>query len=100
MLNGVRDEFVNNKTKRHREIRADDERIGIDCQCPGSIGAARRSCDFSAKVDKVPVKRDRSDVIRYMQLSMNGSYGCNARGGGVELIRGGPGGIGVHAQKA
>ena len=35
-----------------------------------------------------------------MQLSMNGSYGRDARGGVVELTCSGPCGVGVHVQQA
>ena len=56
--------------------------------------------DFPAKVDEISVKRHRSDVVRLMQLLMNGSYGRNARGGIVELTCSGPCGVGVHVQKA
>ena len=51
MLNGVRDQFVDDKAKRHREISADDERVGVDCNRPGLIGAARCRRDLLAKVD-------------------------------------------------
>ncbi len=85
MLNGVRDQFVDDKAKRHRKISADDERVGVDCDRPGLIGAARCRCDFPAKFDEILVKRDRSDVVRHVKLSMNGCYGRNARGCIVEL---------------
>jgi hypothetical protein len=100
MLNGVRDQFVDDKAKRHREISTDDERVSVDCDRPGLIGAARCRCDFLAKVDEIPVKRDRSDVVRFMKLLMNGSYGRDARGGFVELTCSGPCCLGVHVQQA
>jgi len=96
MLNGVRDQFVDDKAKRHREISADDERVDVDCNRPGLIGAARCRRDFLAKVDQIPVKRDRSDVVGQMKLVMNGCYGRNARGGVMELTCSGPCGVGVH----
>jgi len=40
------------------------------------IGAARCRCDFPAKVNEILVKRDRSDVVRFVKLLMNGGYGA------------------------
>ena len=98
MPNGVRDQFVDDKAERHREVSADDERLGVDCQRPGAIGAARCRRDVPAKVDEILVKRTCSDVVRFMKLFMNGSYGRNARGGIVELACSSPGDVGVHLQ--
>jgi hypothetical protein len=53
-----------------------------------------------AKVDKILVKRDRSDIVRFMKVFVSGSYGPNACGGIVELMRSSPGEVGVHVQEA
>ena len=100
MLDGVSDQFVDDEAKRYRKIGADQERIGVDCYRPGLVRATRCRCDFPTKVDEIPVKRYRFDVVRFMQLLMNGGYGRNARGGIVKLTRGGSCGLRVHVQQA
>ena len=90
MLNGVGDEFVHDETNGHRKIGADDERNGVDGQRPGVIRTARRRRNFPTEIDEIPVKRDSSDVVRFMKLLMNGGDSGYAGGSIVELTRGGP----------
>ena len=85
MLNGVRDQLVDDKAKRHGEISPDNARVGVDCQRPDMIGAARRRRDAPAKVGEILVKRDRPDIIRFMKVFVNGRYGPDACGSIVEL---------------
>ena len=45
------------------------------------------------------VEHDRSDVIRFMKLLMNGGYRRNTRGGIVKVTCGGTCGLGLHGRR-
>jgi hypothetical protein len=102
MLNGVGDQFVDDQAKRHRDIRADDERVGVDRQRPGSIGAARCRGDFPAKVDEILVKRDSSGVVTFVELFVQGASENDVihDRSGKEIVRGALDNAGARWQRA
>src|ERR1700683_330611 len=75
MLDGVGNKFIHDERERDCYVSAYNEPIGVDCERPGHFGIARRRCKLLAKVGKVPVQLNCSNVIKFVELLMNGSHG-------------------------
>lgn len=100
MLDSIGNKFIHDERKRHRNIGADDERIGFNDKRPSPLGTAGRRRDFGTKISKVPIKHYRSDIVVSVELLMNGGNGHDTGSGAVKLTSRGACGFGLHAKKA